>query len=69
MLGGVHAQQRQVRAPAHAFFADTQFNAFAGGGDRVHAGNRRRVVDKPAHAGIETDHLSQPVKGDFFQFG
>ena len=68
LFGSIDAQQRQVRASAHAFFANAHLDAFARGGDRMHARNRRGVIDDAAHAGVEADHLSQPVEHDFFQF-
>ncbi len=67
LLGGINAQQRQIISAAHAFLANAQLDAFAGRRDRVHARNRRRVIDETAHAGIEAHHLPQPIKHDFFQ--
>ena len=58
LFGGVDAQQWKIFATAHALLANAQIGALAGGSDRVHAGDRSCVINKPAEAGIKTHHLA-----------
>ena len=60
LLGGVDAQQRQVRAPAHAVLAHAQIEALARGRDGVEGRDRGRVVDHPRERLGQADHLAQP---------
>ena len=60
LLGRVDAQQRQVRASAHAVLAHAQIEALARGGDGVEGRDRGRVVDHSRERLGKADHLAQP---------
>src|SRR6185503_18164976 len=67
LVGNVNSQQREIRTTAHSLFANPSFDTFARGRDRVQSRNRSSVVNDSVHSGVESHHLPQPIKYNFFE--
>ena len=69
LFGGVDAQRPEVRAPGQPPRADAGHRPVPGRGQRVQAGDGRRVVDDPLERVGQAEKLPQPAQRHLFELG